>query len=46
MIFVSAAFAAFIIIGKRVVGRIAGVALLCGYFAYIIYLFAYGSPNI
>jgi cation:H+ antiporter len=46
MIFVSAVFAALIIIGRRVVGRISGVILLCGYFAYIIYLFAYGSPNI
>ena len=46
MIFVSAAFAAFIIIGKRVVGRIAGIVLLCGYFTYMIYLFATGSANI
>jgi len=46
MIIVSAAFAVFIIIGRRVVGRIAGLLLLCGYFTYIIYLFAYGSPNI
>jgi cation:H+ antiporter len=46
MIIVSAAFAALIIIGRRVIGRISGVVLLCGYFAYIIYLFAYGSPNI
>jgi len=46
MIIVSAIFAALIIIGRRVVGRISGVILLCGYFAYIIYLFAYGSPNI
>lgn len=46
MIIVSAGFAGLIIIGKRVVGRIAGVILLCGYFAYIIYLFTYGSPNI
>ena len=46
MIIVSAGFAGLIIIGKRVVGRIAGVILLSGYFAYIIYLFAFGSPNI
>jgi cation:H+ antiporter len=46
MIFVSAVFAALIIIGRRVVGRISGVILLCGYFAYIIYLLAYGSPRI
>ena len=42
----SAFFAALIIIGRRVVGRISGVILLCGYFTYIIYLFTYGSPNI
>jgi cation:H+ antiporter len=46
MIIVSAAFAALIIIGRRVVGRISGVILLCGYFTYIIYLFVYGSPNV
>ncbi len=46
MIIVCAAFAGLIIIGKRVVGRIAGLLLLSGYFVYIIYLFAYGSPNI
>ena len=46
MIIVSAGFAGLIIIGKRVVGRIASVILLSGYFAYIIYLFAFGSPNI
>ncbi len=46
MIIVSAAFAALIIVGRRVVGRIAGVVLLGGYFAYIIYLFASGPPNI
>jgi cation:H+ antiporter len=46
MIFVSAVFAALIIAGRRVVGRISGVVLLCGYFAYIIYLLAYGSPRI
>ncbi len=46
MIIASAIFAALIIIGRRVVGRISGVILLCGYFTYIIYLFTYGSPNI
>jgi cation:H+ antiporter len=46
MIIVCAGFAGLIIIGKRVVGRIAGVILLSGYFVYIIYLFAHGSPNI
>jgi cation:H+ antiporter len=46
MIIVCAVFAGLIIIGKRVIGRIAGVILLTGYFAYIIYLFTHGSPNI
>ncbi|MBN2180759.1 MAG: calcium/sodium antiporter [Sedimentisphaerales bacterium] len=46
MITVSAVFAALIIVGRRVVGRIAGVILLCGYFAYIVYLFAFGPANI
>ncbi len=36
-------FAAAAIIGKRTIGRIAGVVLLCGYAAYIIYLFNNGS---
>ena len=43
MIIVSVAFAAAIIIGRRVIGRISGIVLLCGYFAYIIYLFSSGS---
>lgn len=43
MIVVSVAFAAAIIIGRRVIGRISGFILLCSYFAYIIYLFAFGS---
>ena len=46
MIIVSLVFAVLIIIGKNVIGRISGVILLCGYFAYIIYLFAYGSPTV
>jgi cation:H+ antiporter len=46
MIIVSSGFAALIIIGRRVVGRISGIILLCGYFTYIIYLFASGSANI
>jgi cation:H+ antiporter len=46
MIFVGVVFTALIILGRRVVGKISGVILLCGYSAYIIYLFAYGSPNI
>jgi cation:H+ antiporter len=46
MIIVSIAFIAAIIIGRRTIGRISGIVLLCGYFAYIIYLFSSGSQNI
>lgn len=46
MIIVCVGFAVLIIIGKRVVGRIAGLILLSGYLTYIIYLFVFGSPNI
>ena len=38
MIVISAAFAAAIIIGKRVIGRVCGSLLVCAYFGYIIYL--------
>ena len=41
MIAVSAAFAAFAIIGRRVIGRLAGTLLLCGYVAFIVSLLAY-----
>jgi len=41
MIIVSIGFTAVAIIGKRVVGRLGGALLLCGYFAYIVYLLAY-----
>ena len=36
MIVISAAFAAAIIIGKRVIGRVCGSLLVCAYFGYII----------
>jgi cation:H+ antiporter len=39
MIAVSAAFAFAILIGRRVIGRIAGTLLLCTYIAYVIYLY-------
>jgi cation:H+ antiporter len=42
MIAVSIAFAAAAMIGRRTIGRIAGIFLLSGYAAYIIYLFKYG----
>ncbi|HCO93572.1 MAG TPA: hypothetical protein DIU00_06415 [Phycisphaerales bacterium] len=38
MVVVSAAFAAAIIIGKRVLGRVCGSLLVCTYVGYIIYL--------
>ena len=38
MIVVSAAFAAAAIAGKRIIGRIGGVILLCMYIAYVVYL--------
>jgi cation:H+ antiporter len=41
MIIVSVCFAALGIIGKRVIGRMFGILLLCGYAAYLIYLLAY-----
>jgi cation:H+ antiporter len=41
MIFVSAAFAAAAIIGRRVIGRVGGVFLLCAYIGYMVYLFGY-----
>jgi cation:H+ antiporter len=39
MIAVSAAFAALAVLGRRIIGRIAGALLLCTYIAYMIYLF-------
>lgn len=39
MIAVSAAFAFAILIGQRVIGRLAGALLLCVYFGYMIYLY-------
>jgi cation:H+ antiporter len=41
MIAVSVAFAALAILGRRVIGRLAGTLLLCGYVAFIVYLLAY-----
>jgi len=41
MIAVSAAFAALVIIGKRVITRTAGVVLLAGYVIYLLYLFSW-----
>ena len=41
MVGVSATFAALAVLGRRVIGRIAGSILLCTYIAYMIYLFAF-----
>jgi len=41
MIGVSAAFAGLAVLGRRVIGRLAGSILLCTYIAYMIYLFAF-----
>jgi cation:H+ antiporter len=46
MIIVSIAFAATAIIGRRVIGRLAGVLLLCAYIGYVIYLFVMPSTSI
>jgi cation:H+ antiporter len=43
MICVSAAFAVIIILGRRIIGRLGGTILLCGYVVYLIYLFGYTS---
>jgi Ca2+/Na+ antiporter len=43
MIGVSAAFVVIIILGRRTVGRRGGIVLLCGYIAYLLYLFGYNS---
>ena len=39
MIIISVAFALAVIFGKRIVGRLSGILLLCGYFGYLVYLF-------
>ncbi len=41
MIAVSAAFAVLAVLGRRVIGRAAGIILLSSYLAYMVYLFAY-----
>jgi cation:H+ antiporter len=43
MIVVSAAFAAAAIAGRRVIGRVGGTLLLCGYVGYMVYLLAYSA---
>ncbi len=43
MIIVSAAFALAVLLGKRIIGRLSGTLLLCGYFGYLVYLFGYSG---
>jgi cation:H+ antiporter len=43
MIVVTAAFAVAAIAGKRVIGRVGGTLLLCGYVGYMVYLLAYSA---
>jgi cation:H+ antiporter len=43
MVIVSAAFVVAAIAGRKVIGRIAGTLLLCGYVAYMVYLLAYSA---
>ncbi len=43
MIIISVAFALAVIFGKRIVGRLSGIMLLCGYFGYLVYLFGYSG---
>ncbi|MCH7558259.1 MAG: calcium/sodium antiporter [Planctomycetes bacterium] len=43
MIIVSAAFALAVLLGKRIIGRVSGTLLICGYVGYIVYLFGYSG---
>ena len=43
MIAATAAFALIVLIYRRFIGRIGGVVLLCGYVAFLVYLFAYSQ---
>jgi cation:H+ antiporter len=43
MVIVSAAVVVAAIAGRKIIGRIAGTLLLCGYAAYIVYLLAYST---
>lgn len=43
MIIVSAAFALAVLLGKRIIGRLSGTLLLCGYVGYLVYLFGYSG---
>ena len=41
MITVSAAFVLVVLLGKRIIGRVSGTLLICGYVGYMVYLFVY-----
>jgi cation:H+ antiporter len=43
MVIVSAAFVVAAIAGRKVIGRIAGILLLCGYVAYMVYILAFSA---
>ena len=43
MVIVSFAFAAAAVIGRRTIGRIAGIVMLSGYVFYVFYLFKFGQ---
>jgi len=43
MIIVSAAFALAVLLGKRIISRVSGTLLLCGYIGYLVYLFGYNG---
>jgi cation:H+ antiporter len=43
MIIVSMAFALAVILGKRIIGRLSGTLMLCGYVGYLVYLFGYSG---
>jgi len=43
MIIVCMAFALAVLLGKRIIGRLSGTLLLCGYVGYLVYLFGYSG---
>jgi len=43
MIIVCAAFTLAVLLGKRIIGRVSGTLLLCGYVGYLVYLFGYSG---
>ncbi|MHC4105533.1 MAG: sodium:calcium antiporter [Planctomycetota bacterium] len=43
MVAIGVAFALAVIIGRRIINRLSGILLLCGYFGYLVYLFGYSG---